>query len=270
MIQKKRGRPKKVNVEQEISYKKENFIEYNDNMEIILHLPIKLNSNINTNLNSTTISDDSEHDNSNQKSLIENENQVSEFIADISDTHDEIIIENNENIKKLLNEMKEKDNVINSLKNYISNLTNKKYNKSDIIYHNISNNIYSIDDLSNKKNIKCWWCCHDFDNHMCFIPDKFDDNIFYVFGCFCSYNCAASYNLNMGDYRVNERYTLLKKMYNIAIGDNKEIDLAPQKEILTAFGGILSIEEFRNKNKNYKLLLPPLVPVSLYIEEKSV
>ena len=34
-----------------------------------------------------------------------------------------------------------------------------------------------------------------------------------VFGCFCSYNCAAAYNLNMNDYNIWNRYSLLKKMY---------------------------------------------------------
>ena len=45
-------------------------------------------------------------------------------------------------------------------------------------------------------NLKCLWCCHNFDNYPCAIPIKLKMNTFYVFGNFCSKECACAYNFD--------------------------------------------------------------------------
>ena len=54
--------------------------------------------------------------------------------------------------------------------------------------------------LDESTNIHCWWCCHKFDNPPCQLPEKYYEKKYHVFGCFCSYNCALSYNLDLDDY----------------------------------------------------------------------
>ena len=63
-------------------------------------------------------------------------------------------------------------------------------------------------------NIYCMWCCHPFEGPPCAVPVRYVDEVFYVWGCFCSFNCAAAYNFK--EYKVSEvweRYSLLNLLY---------------------------------------------------------
>ena len=122
-----------------------------------------------------------------------------------------------------------------------------------------------------KTDIACWWCTHNFDTMPCFIPEKLLDNTYHVFGCFCSFNCAAAYNLQMENSYMWDRYSLLKKLCNTIQGNNNEITIAPQREVFTKFGGVLTYEEFR-KNcrtciKEYRFIMPPMTSIVPLIEE---
>lgn len=123
-------------------------------------------------------------------------------------------------------------------------------------------------------NIKCFWCCHNFDNIPCALPYTYSDNTFYVFGNFCSPECAAAYNFESGadDKDIWERYALLNHLYSLIYDvPDLTIKLAPPKLSLKIFGGTLSIEEFRECNtdylKNYKIVLPPMVSIIPSLEE---
>ena len=59
--------------------------------------------------------------------------------------------------------------------------------------------------LDRKTDICCWWCCHKCDVPLS-LPEKLYDDTFHVFGCFCSFNCAAAYNVNLNDYKIWEDY----------------------------------------------------------------
>jgi len=126
----------------------------------------------------------------------------------------------------------------------------------------------------------CWWCSHSFDTVPVGLPNKYcpKQKKFYLYGCFCSFNCAHSYNLDIKDYKVWERYSLLnyikKIIYkNVNNTDNliKPIISAPPKEVLKVYGGELSIEEYRNSSisipKEYYHLLPPMIPIFSVVEE---
>lgn len=85
----------------------------------------------------------------------------------------------------------------------------------------------------------CWWCTYEYDNKSYFIPDRCDESTYYVFGYFCSPNCALAYNLDQDDYKSLSRNALIEKLYGKIIS-------APDWKCLKKFGGNLTIEEFRN------------------------
>jgi hypothetical protein len=122
-----------------------------------------------------------------------------------------------------------------------------------------------------KTDIKCWWCCHNFDTVPLGMPIYYDHTVnkFSVRGIFCSFSCMLSYSrntkgVNSKSYLINYLY---KKLTGV-IGINfKE---APYKYVLKEFGGHLSIEEFRNLSsemKSYKMIEYPMYMSRDYIAE---
>jgi hypothetical protein len=167
------------------------------------------------------------------------------------------IVDTNNNIDKELNNKYKK---VNLKKNKI---------KSLMVYYNEYNKRREWPKTS---DLKCFWCCHNFDKIPCAIPVKYNNNNFYVFGNFCSKECAAAYNFEMNDNNIWERYSLLNYLYSILTENNDlKIKLAPSRLCLSIFGGNLSIEEFRNCNEdyslNYKVIFPPMVSVIPSMEE---
>jgi hypothetical protein len=288
---KKRGRPKKT-TDNDVSINTHNNDKnvVNGNMfdkkeidvdipkEIILHLPIDSDDE-----NQSVVQENGESDIG-----VKYGSSNSEIIPDL---HTDMIHhsngsedDNNSNsstsiqYKKLLKETKEKDKIINKLRSEINEYKNILYNTTD-------NSSYMPLDLklinckngetivSEKTNIACWWDTCEFDNHPFFIPENEADNKFYVFGCFCGPQCAAAYNAEMNDYKTKDRYSLIKKLNSIITNQDKDIDIAPPREILTKFGGTKTIEEYRKISKlslkEYKIRMPPLVSIIPYIEEKT-
>jgi hypothetical protein len=125
--------------------------------------------------------------------------------------------------------------------------------------------------IEEKTDIACWWCTYNFDTIPCFVPEKFYNNKYHVFGCFCSYNCAASYCLGMTDSFTWNRYGLLKKLYNTVYGNTESITIAPPREAFRKFGGTLSYEDYRKNcvrgSKEYRFIMPPMTSIVPLIEE---
>jgi hypothetical protein len=180
-------------------------------------------------------------------------------------TQIDLLDENNNNFPEY--EMEEKKD-----KNVDDYKPNKMFKK------NLKNIMYQFVNANNEKkwpettNIYCWWCCHPFQDMPCALPENYNKDKFYVFGCFCSFNCTAAYNFSKNDENMWERYTLLNLMYKKLFHSNfVKISCAPVRESLKIFGGYLSIEEFReNCLKNDKTLLlikPPLISIIPKIEE---
>ena len=170
--------------------------------------------------------------------------------------------ENNEDV------LKKKNDLIRQLKSKINKLVSNQcdFNSTESLkkYHSL--NLIDLDGNTLKKsNIKCWWCCNYYETFPCFIPEKFQNNKYHVFGSFCSFNCALSYNLNMNDYRVKTRESLIKYIYTNIFGQNSILFPAPKKELLRDFGGILTIAEFRKCfstiDNIYEINIPPLIPM---------
>jgi len=129
-------------------------------------------------------------------------------------------------------------------------------------------------------HIYCWWCSQPFDNTPIGLPITKDKTVFNTIGCFCSTNCAASYNFNTNfrnDQRW-ERYNLLNELNKQLYGsDYDSVKCAPPRESLQMFGGTLSIEKFReisrDNNRNIIIYIPPMVstrPIQEEIHENTI
>jgi hypothetical protein len=125
-----------------------------------------------------------------------------------------------------------------------------------------------------QSDIYCMWCVHPFDNIPCGIPIKIVNNKFHLKSCFCSFNCAASYIFDKNDYTKWDEYSLLNLLAKKVLKVKENIKLAPPRETLKIFGGILDIDEYREKANNitvdYKLNIPPMIAIIAKIEEKIV
>lgn len=148
----------------------------------------------------------------------------------------------------------------------------------------------------------CWYCCHPFNNAPVGIPEKItpisENNesrssemkyVFSLYGNFCSYNCAARYlnpcnvddnaalitnlDLSREDEKAEQIQLLELLCYmetNLEI--NEKIKLAPSRLSLKAFGGKLTIEEFRenfDQHDEYHIYKAPLVPIIYQLEEST-
>jgi len=242
-LPKKRGRkPKEV-----ITNVKKNIVQEEP---IILHLPIKNNNNNDIYIPKPFI--DLDKFNSKYK----------DFIPDTS----------NNNIETTIKEINESDNIITKYNKLCSDYNNILIDRDKVFPIFLEYNEY------NKKqkwpesvNIDCLWCCHSFNNFPFGIPIKKCDDTYYMFGNFCSAECAAAYNFdNNNTCEAYERYSLINYLYS----NKSKIKIAGPRLSLKKFGGQLSIEEFRKNNtiynKNYKLLLPPMISLIPLIEEVNI
>ena len=261
-IPKKRGRrPKKILDSVPGSNGTDNA---DSGMSIILKIPYDVRNDINSER------DDSDED-------IDHNNR--ELTDDSEDTSDDMFEDNIPNAteccrcpklqsaldcaNRKIAKYEKEEKIANSNKVYTTNLNLISYTTGEKI-------------KINKTKIRCRWDGHRFDTLPCFLPEYYKDGCYYVTGCFCSFNCALSYNLYfLKDNKMHSRKTLVYKlyqeMYGIDIGDDLVISEAPPVEILEENGGYVSIQKYRksfhNLNKKYIVLIPPIKPIGVYIEE---
>ena len=114
-------------------------------------------------------------------------------------------------------------------------------------------------DLPENTNLLCWWCCHSFTNSPCYLPVSEDAMMerISVTGNFCSWNCVKAYNLSLKDSGISRRSCLIRKILKNLCKDStkpEHITIAPPRQSLKCFGGIMDIEDFRNCNSIISLL----------------
>ncbi len=272
-INKKRGRPKKSIIINDTTQKKGKSVnnvyhEIKNNEEeeekqgpIILHLPITSSDTKKFGL--TTSSEESPIE-----IIVPKKEVVKNKTIEIEDTD-----EKNDRIAYLEKE-------IEKYRQDISKLSAELIPKRKAYYANVNfvdtTNGNKI--TTQKTDIACWWCTYKFNTPPCYIPDTIIEDNYYVFGCFCSYNCAAAYNIKcMNDCRVWVRHGLIIKLISKIYPDkNKEINLtiAPDKEVLQRYGGHLTIDQYRNlfynNNIECSILLPPMKSIVPIIEEINI
>ena len=191
---------------------------------IILHLKCKINDEDNK----------PENDVENYKF---NENKYSEL---------NYTVYNNENNKIT-------DNVNDSLQNNNSDKLKHIWNK----LKDLSKRLH-FNDVCDKKS-SCFHCTFDFDNIPIYIPKYELNGSFYVYGCFCSPECACAYLMNEKNIDTSsrfERYQLLNFLYCKIYNYSKNIKPAPCPfYTLEKYYGTLTIQEYRQLLKNERLLL---------------
>lgn len=126
-----------------------------------------------------------------------------------------------------------------------------------------------------KTNIHCWWCCFPFDTIPIPIPTRYypRKDIFKVYGCFCSVNCAYSYTKLNTNYKLVNA-SLLLFMYNkITKSRIRTLKEAPERTVLNIFGGPLTIQKFRESfhyMREYNSTSLPFIYMSSQIQEVSI
>jgi hypothetical protein len=130
-------------------------------------------------------------------------------------------------------------------------------------------------------DIWCWHCCHPFDTMPLCIPKSklmhHATNVYYVYGVFCSCNCAVKYILERTTYDQQQILLAFKEMVSKVFhlqGVNTNVfalEPAPPRIFLRVFGGHLGIEEFRNTSLTARttLITPPFVSYSMVLEESA-
>jgi hypothetical protein len=116
-------------------------------------------------------------------------------------------------------------------------------------------------------NALCWTCCHPFSHVPVFLPVECDipSNVFVCTGNFCSWNCCKKYAfdlqrqnkaprgvvfLGLLSFLTCHRSTVcVSELHDLGLcsclSSYRCITIPPPKEVLKAFGGHLSIEDYR-------------------------
>lgn len=109
----------------------------------------------------------------------------------------------------------------------------------------------------------CWHCCHPFDTPPLPLPIRYDDrrDEFHVMGNFCSWACMKTFNSESTSYMKTVISTIITLFHKRCTGVLCGIPAAPPRISLRAFGGHLSIAEFRGTRHVERCVLPPRMVV---------
>ena len=117
-------------------------------------------------------------------------------------------------------------------------------------------------------SIACFWCCHAFEGQPVGLPLRHAANVFYVWGCFCSLECALALNRHERRGFPAAESTNLLQLLTQAVGRLEPLRPAPDRCLLSMFGGPLSIQEFRAlAPRVINVHLPPMMAVVPTVEE---
>ena len=153
--------------------------------------------------------------------------------------------------------------------NLIIKLQSTKIEENNIQPYDQENNMNIKNNERNTSEV-CWNCCHPFHNLIHGIPLKYINKVFYVYGDFCSLECASRHAFDhFKDFDFSEIYSLINLYNNIVFDTHEKIELAPNRLLLKLFGGPQTIEEYRDnfKKKNvYDIKIPPIFPINHIID----
>lgn len=255
-VPKKRGRkPKggKIIKKKDINKKKDKVEEPN----IVLHLKCKVSDLEKKNLLTNT---DYNPDIANPEAF------------NILDSNLYSNVNDNFNKKEEVNEIIQSktliDNMLDTKESEPEDVTNDKINMKEIwkkiamLKNNLRHNNFP------DKRSACHWCTCSFDNPCIYIPSKIKNNIYEVYGCFCSPECAVAFLLNekLDISTIWERYSMLNNIYSKIY--NRNIKPAPNPlYTLNKFYGNLSIQEYRKLLNNDTLLMVVDKPMSKILPE---
>lgn len=192
----------------------------------------------------------------NKQKLIKENSEEIPIIAHLELTIDDVLSENLSESEKntssifIKNDELDNDKKIKSLEKELKLLKSKEDSKES-------------SDKSEYNNIKCWYCRNYFKGPPVRLPENYFKGKFICTGNFCSYNCAMSHNIDLNDEKTSLRNSLINLLYQKTYNKNELIKPAPSWKVLKEYGGILTIEQFRdNLQQNtdeYVYLHPPLI-----------
>lgn len=170
--------------------------------------------------------------------------------------------------KNLLIEKKEEQNeitenlIIKLKKNMIDDYKITSYNENESLNQSVNNEGENNSEL-------CWNCCHPFNEHVFGIPMKYVNGVFYIYGDFCSLECASRFaHDELKEYDFSEIFSLINLYSNAIYNKKVKISIAPHRLMLNVFGGTLTIDEYRSNNKNnYDIRIPPILPIKHLVNQ---
>ena len=122
----------------------------------------------------------------------------------------------------------------------------------------------------NDKKSACFWCTCDFDNPPMYIPRYYVNDMYQVYGCFCSPECAVASLMeeNIDSSTKFERYHFLNHIYAKIFNYTKNIKPAPNPYyLLNKFYGNLTIQEYRSMLRNERLFIVIDKPLTRILPE---
>lgn len=116
----------------------------------------------------------------------------------------------------------------------------------------------------------CFHCCHpyDFETQDLCLPVNYYNNTFETTGHFCSWECMKAYVVyEKDDIKFNKfsLITMMRQHMNL----HEPVKEAPHRECLEAFGGHMTIEEFRENNETFVYLPVPMIKLNPLIEKNT-
>lgn len=269
LVKKKRGRPPISKVVSKVKVILDEKHDKEDE-ELVLHLPT-FEDDTSDKKNCFTVIDTDVSEKNNRKN------------TEAKTTSTEESNDYGNDVSNLISEIDKRELIIKTLKENLKNfknisqdntLTVTKENKKQLLNLGLisyNNNKLSVAECS---KYACWWCTYNFDTYPLFLPEKFQNNKYYVFGNFCSFACVFAYNDGMDDYRRNIRNALIKKLYTDIFHTDCNIKPAGPREVLDKFGGPLTIDKYRDSKilctKTIKINIPPMIPLLSYYEESTI
>lgn len=120
----------------------------------------------------------------------------------------------------------------------------------------------------------CLWCCHTFEGRPVVLPVRDHGDYLNVFGNFCCPECAMAhlFDMRQDSHTRWEQLALLNRVYSDSVGGR--IYPAPPKTVLSLFGGLYTIEEYRAMIRQQKVRvdvhLPPMVSILATMDTKPI
>lgn len=132
----------------------------------------------------------------------------------------------------------------------------------------------STRELPSSSTAACFWCCESFEGRPCVIPSFITDDVWHVYGNYCTPQCALAYLLSetIDTHTRWERIALLNRLY--ADSFEGRIYPAPSRESLQRFGGPVTAEDYRTMSIQQRVRvdihLPPMVSILASMDTKPI
>lgn len=146
--------------------------------------------------------------------------------------------------------------------------TEDSYKKISEKMVELQKNFYFNDNANN--HAACFWCTYDFEHTSVHIPKYKMNDMYHVYGCFCSPECGVAYLMNeqLDPSVKSERYQLINFLYNRIYENSTGIKPAPNPHYtLDKFMGNMSIQEYRQMLHHDRLFIVVDKPMTRVVPE---